>query len=83
MNDVADHVDLTRATYGEKAEELPERTNEAAGQYAQACETVAQETGVRSINLWSIFQSTPNWEQKFLWYVAASVSVHVQSYVGM
>ncbi|BBN12870.1 isoamyl acetate esterase [Marchantia polymorpha subsp. ruderalis] len=64
--DIKGRQAYARATYGEKAEELPERTNEAAGQYAQACETVAQETGVRSINLWSIFQSTPNWEQKFL-----------------
>ncbi|OAE28711.1 hypothetical protein AXG93_2091s1180 [Marchantia polymorpha subsp. ruderalis] len=44
--DIKGRQAYARATYGEKAEELPERTNEAAGQYAQACETVAQETGV-------------------------------------
>ncbi|KAJ1398228.1 SGNH hydrolase superfamily [Sesbania bispinosa] len=33
--------------YGENASKLPERTNEATGQYAKACVEIAKEMGVR------------------------------------
>ncbi|KAL2622658.1 hypothetical protein R1flu_002863 [Riccia fluitans] len=54
-----------RATYGENAEELPERTNQQTRLYAEAAESVARETRVISLNLWSVLQETTGW-QKFL-----------------
>ncbi|KAL3691287.1 hypothetical protein R1sor_004938 [Riccia sorocarpa] len=58
-------VVYARATYGEEANELPERTNQQTGLYAEAAESVARETGVIPLNLWSILQKTTGW-QKFL-----------------
>ena len=55
-----------RSSYGEKAMKLPERTNEAAGDYANGCIEVAKEVGVSSINLWSKMQETEGWQKKFL-----------------
>lgn len=55
-----------RSSYGEKAMKLPERTNEAAGDYATGCVEVAKEVGVSSINLWSKMQETEGWQKKFL-----------------
>ncbi|CAK9222476.1 unnamed protein product [Sphagnum troendelagicum] len=55
-----------RTTYGDKAEELPERTNEVTKLYAQACKDVAKEAGVPVIDLWSLFQQTQNWQQAYL-----------------
>ncbi|XP_057422032.1 GDSL esterase/lipase At5g62930-like isoform X1 [Lotus japonicus] len=52
--------------YGENARKLPERTNEAAGQYANACVEIAKEMGVPYINLWSKMQETDGWQTKFL-----------------
>ncbi|PWA87998.1 SGNH hydrolase-type esterase superfamily protein [Artemisia annua] len=54
------------SSYGEKAMKLPERTNEAAGDYANGCIEVAKEVGVSSINLWSKMQETDGWQKKFL-----------------
>nr|XP_043635717.1 GDSL esterase/lipase At5g62930 [Erigeron canadensis] len=54
------------SVYGEKAMKLPERTNEAAGTYANGCVDVAKELGVSSINLWSKMQETQGWQKKFL-----------------
>ncbi|XP_057422033.1 GDSL esterase/lipase At5g62930-like isoform X2 [Lotus japonicus] len=55
-----------RSLYGENARKLPERTNEAAGQYANACVEIAKEMGVPYINLWSKMQETDGWQTKFL-----------------
>ncbi|KAJ7956231.1 GDSL esterase/lipase [Quillaja saponaria] len=51
--------------YGEKMK-LPERTNETAGLYANACVELAEEMGTRSINLWYLMQETEGWQKKFL-----------------
>lgn len=55
-----------RSLYGEKAMELPERTNEVTGEYAQQCVELAKELGIPSINLWSKMQETEGWQKKFL-----------------
>uniref|UniRef100_A0A0D6QZP6 Uncharacterized protein n=1 Tax=Araucaria cunninghamii TaxID=56994 RepID=A0A0D6QZP6_ARACU len=55
-----------RATYGENAAKLPERTNEVAGTYAKSCIEVATDSGVPVIDLWSKMQETLGWEQKYL-----------------
>jgi lysophospholipase L1-like esterase len=52
-------------TYGVRLA-VPERTNEAAGQYAAAAEAVAQELGVPCLNLWRAFQEVPGWQQGLL-----------------
>ncbi|PIA40596.1 hypothetical protein AQUCO_02500358v1 [Aquilegia coerulea] len=55
-----------RSLYGDKAMELPERTNEMTGVYAKQCIEVANELGIPSINLWSKMQETEGWQKKFL-----------------
>ncbi|KAI7985213.1 GDSL esterase/lipase [Camellia lanceoleosa] len=55
-----------RSLYGEKAMELPERTNEMTGVYAKQCVELAKELGLPSINLWSKMQETEGWQKKFL-----------------
>ncbi|PON35186.1 Lipase [Parasponia andersonii] len=55
-----------RSLYGEKARELPERTNEVTGLYAKQCIELAKEMGLRSIDLWSKMQETQGWQKKFL-----------------
>ncbi|CAN0901196.1 GDSL esterase/lipase At5g62930 [Linum grandiflorum] len=52
--------------YGEKAMELPERTNEMTGVYALHCVELAKELGVLSVNLWSKMQETEGWQKKYL-----------------
>lgn len=51
----------------------PERTNETTGIYAQHCVALAEELGLRSINLWSKMQETDDWQKKYLrsiiWFV--------------
>ncbi|GMI99463.1 hypothetical protein like AT5G62930 [Hibiscus trionum] len=59
-------MEYARATYGEKAMKLPERTNENAGVYAKGCIEVAGELGIRSINIWSKMQETDGWQKKYL-----------------
>ncbi|KAL2321828.1 hypothetical protein Fmac_026207 [Flemingia macrophylla] len=54
------------SVYGVNASKLPERTNEATGQYANACVEIAKEMGVWYINLWSKMQETDGWQTKFL-----------------
>ncbi|XP_010251204.1 PREDICTED: GDSL esterase/lipase At5g62930 isoform X3 [Nelumbo nucifera] len=58
--------EYARSVYGEKAVDLPERTNEMAGVYAKLCVELAKELGLSSINLWSKMQETEGWEKKFL-----------------
>ncbi|OIV97138.1 hypothetical protein TanjilG_00167 [Lupinus angustifolius] len=53
--------------YAENPEGLPERTNEAAGEYARACITVAGECGIPVIDLWRKMQQCPSWRKDFLW----------------
>lgn len=55
-----------RNPYGDNPSGLPERTNEYAGAYAKACITVARESGVPVIDLWSKMQLFPDWEKSFL-----------------
>ncbi|XP_059291011.1 GDSL esterase/lipase At5g45920 isoform X2 [Lycium ferocissimum] len=40
----------------------PERTNEAAGNYAKACLAVAAECGVVAVDLWTRMQQIPGWQ---------------------
>ncbi|WVZ72792.1 hypothetical protein U9M48_021199 [Paspalum notatum var. saurae] len=40
----------------------PERTNEAAGSYAQACITVGKELGHPVIDIWTKMQEFPDWQ---------------------
>ncbi|XP_065875805.1 GDSL esterase/lipase At5g62930-like [Euphorbia lathyris] len=57
---------FAKSLYGEKAMELPERTNEMAGVYARQCVDLANDLGVRSIDIWSKMQETEGWQKKFL-----------------
>ncbi|KAJ3701204.1 hypothetical protein LUZ61_004909 [Rhynchospora tenuis] len=45
---------------------LPERTNEAAGEFAKACIAVAKECGSPVIDIWSKMQQVPDWEKSTL-----------------
>ena len=53
----------------------PERTNNAAGDYAKACIAVAAECGVSVIDIWTKMQQLPGWEKACLRYLC------VHSYV--
>ncbi|XP_022142322.1 GDSL esterase/lipase At5g45920 isoform X2 [Momordica charantia] len=44
----------------------PERTNNAAGDYAKACIAVATECGVPVIDIWTKMQQIPGWEKACL-----------------
>ncbi|KAI5329803.1 hypothetical protein L3X38_029200 [Prunus dulcis] len=50
--------EYARSLYGEDAREEPERMNEVTGVYAKKCIELAEEMGLRSINLWSKLQET-------------------------
>ncbi|PIA57936.1 hypothetical protein AQUCO_00500096v1 [Aquilegia coerulea] len=52
--------------YKDNPSGLPERTNEAAGAYANECIAVAAECGVSVVDLWSRMQQFPNWKISFL-----------------
>lgn len=45
---------------------LPERTNDAAGAYAKACVSVANECGIPVIDLWNKMQKFPDWQKAYL-----------------
>ncbi|KZV57547.1 GDSL esterase/lipase [Dorcoceras hygrometricum] len=45
---------------------LPERTNEAAGNYARACLAVAAECGLAAVDLWTKMQQTHGWQKALL-----------------
>ncbi|KAF9605858.1 hypothetical protein IFM89_019117 [Coptis chinensis] len=68
--------EYARSLYGEKAMDVPERTNEMAGVYAKQCIEVAKELGVGSIDLWSKMQETEGWQKKFL-SVASTALYHL------
>ncbi|CAI9767342.1 unnamed protein product [Fraxinus pennsylvanica] len=59
-------LEFARSLYGDKATELPERTNEMAAVYAKQCVELAEELGLPSINLWSKMQKIEGWQKKFL-----------------
>ncbi|KAK9152962.1 hypothetical protein Sjap_000442 [Stephania japonica] len=61
----------SRESYN-KASGLPERTNEAAGAYAKACISVAEECGLPIIDLWSGMQQLNDWEKSCLSYLHVS-----------
>ncbi|XP_073054016.1 GDSL esterase/lipase At5g45920-like [Primulina eburnea] len=48
---------------------LPERTNEAAGNYSKACLAVASECGVAAVDLWTKMQQFPGWQKAYLVYM--------------
>nr|XP_043610779.1 GDSL esterase/lipase At5g45920 [Erigeron canadensis] len=52
--------------YNENPSNLPERTNEAAGNYAKACVAVAEECGVPFIDLWTRMQQFLDWAKAYL-----------------
>ncbi|XP_056170754.1 GDSL esterase/lipase At5g62930 isoform X2 [Syzygium oleosum] len=58
--------EYARSLHGKSARELPERTNEVTGTYAQQCVQLANELGVRTIDVWSKMQETEGWQKKFL-----------------
>ncbi|RAL47589.1 hypothetical protein DM860_011327 [Cuscuta australis] len=58
--------EYARSIYGDKAMELPERTNEVTGEYAKKCLELAMELDLPSINLWSKMQETEGWQKRFL-----------------
>jgi len=51
---------------GEQGVELPERTNEAVGQYARAVCEVAQDLDAPVVNLWKAFQQQEGWQTSLL-----------------
>ncbi|ONK70688.1 uncharacterized protein A4U43_C04F490 [Asparagus officinalis] len=55
-----------RSLYGEKAMDMPERTNEITGVYANQCVELAEELQIPYINLWSLMQEFSGWQKKFL-----------------
>ncbi|XP_050257081.1 GDSL esterase/lipase At5g62930 [Quercus robur] len=64
--DEAGRKEYAQSVYGEKAVELPERTNEVTRLYAEQCIELAKEMGLRSVDLWSKMQETEGWQRKFL-----------------
>ncbi|KAK7306574.1 hypothetical protein VNO77_44523 [Canavalia gladiata] len=55
-----------RYPYVDNPEGLPERTNEAAGEYARACIAVAGECGIPVVDLWTKLQQFPDWKNHHL-----------------
>ncbi|KAK3035337.1 hypothetical protein RJ639_034045 [Escallonia herrerae] len=58
--------EYARSLYGDKAMEMPERTNQVTGVYAKQCIELAKELDLPSIDLWSKMQETEGWQKKFL-----------------
>ncbi|KAK6932653.1 SGNH hydrolase-type esterase domain [Dillenia turbinata] len=52
--------------YIENPNGLPERTNEAAGNYAKACIHVAGECGLPVIDIWTKMQELSDWKKSYL-----------------
>jgi isoamyl acetate esterase len=58
---------LCRDIYGvDDPSRQAERTNEAAGSYAQACMAVAKELGHPVIDIWTKMQEFPDWQTSAL-----------------
>ncbi|PIN23533.1 Isoamyl acetate-hydrolyzing esterase [Handroanthus impetiginosus] len=64
--DLQGRREYARSLCGDKASELPDRTNEVTGIYAEQCVSLAREFGLPLINLWSKMQETVGWQKKFL-----------------
>jgi hypothetical protein len=63
------HIFPCRHIYGDNdPSRQPERTNEAAGTYAQACIAVAKELDHPVIDIWTRMQQFPDWQTSALWY---------------
>lgn len=58
--------EYARSLYGDKARELPERTNEMTGIYASNCVELAHELNLPCVDIWSRMQETIGWQKKFL-----------------
>lgn len=58
--------EYARLLYGDKARELPERTNEMTGIYANYCIELALELSLPYVDLWSHMQESVGWQKKFL-----------------
>ncbi|QHO35147.1 GDSL esterase/lipase [Arachis hypogaea] len=63
-----DEVARLQYPYTDNPQGVPERTNEAAGEYARACTAVAAECGVPVIDLWTKMQQCPDWKKEYLRY---------------
>ncbi|KAL1342045.1 hypothetical protein AAHE18_09G131100 [Arachis hypogaea] len=61
-----DEVARLQYPYTDNPQGVPERTNEAAGEYARACTAVAAECGVPVIDLWTKMQQCPDWKKEYL-----------------
>lgn len=61
-----DEDERLRYPYVENVLGLPERTNDAAGAYAQACVAVAGECGIPVVDLWTKMQQFPDWKKAYL-----------------
>ncbi|CAL0309293.1 unnamed protein product [Lupinus luteus] len=55
-----------RYPYVENPLGLPERTNEAAGEYSRACIAVAAQCRIPVIDLWTKMQQFPDWRKHYL-----------------
>ncbi|KAJ1393993.1 SGNH hydrolase-type esterase domain [Sesbania bispinosa] len=55
-----------RFPYVENPQGLPERTNEASGEYARACIAVAGECEIPVIDIWTKMQQFPDWKKDYL-----------------
>ncbi|GMJ04237.1 hypothetical protein HRI_004092900 [Hibiscus trionum] len=63
-----DEDERIRQPYVENPSGLPDRTNEAAGCFAQACVETAGECGVPVVDLWTRMQQSPDWRKAYLRY---------------
>ncbi|XP_024984494.1 GDSL esterase/lipase At5g45920 isoform X2 [Cynara cardunculus var. scolymus] len=61
-----DEVARLLHSFDENPSNLPERTNEAAGNYAKACVAVAGECRVPVVDLWTRMQQFPYWGKTYL-----------------
>lgn len=57
---------MYRFPYVENPTGLPERTNEVAGAYAEACVEVGKECRIPTVNLWTKMQEFPDWGKAYL-----------------
>lgn len=65
-----------RHPYVENPMGLPERTNDAAGAYAKACVSAAEECGVPVVDLWTKMQQLPDWKNVYLRYCMITLFMH-------
>lgn len=70
-----------RYPFVENPQGLPERTNEAAGEYARACVAVAGECEIPVVDLWTKMQQSPDWKD-YLRLKPSFVYVHSLHFVS-